>query len=134
MMRVFIFMNEVGAGEMRRAKEGETLDQYVDETLLDEVLMESMTYGRLIPDDEYEPEPVRPYSISVDELDWEFHGESGTPPRFISGFADDEYILSWFEAEVPDWTRFEYNGGCHRDLNGYCGMGGAGYVELMEEV
>lgn len=131
-MRVFMFMEETGGGVMRRAKEGETLEDYLNETLLNEGLIESMTHGRTIPDDDYEPEPISPRPMDEEDLEPYAAADDAILPEYIAGYSEDEYILMWFEAEVPDWTRYVYNGGCRRDLGGYCGMGGAGYIELED--
>lgn len=136
-MRVLIFSDETGGGWMRRAQPAESLADFIRECQADEGRMDSMTYGRWLPDPDdpdWERIPCDPQPRDAAELTEAFGGYAADndDPRLtvLEAAEDGEYVLMWILAEVPDWTRYIYNGGCHRDLERYCGIGGSGYIAL----
>lgn len=152
-MRVFYIDEETGSGRGRRAKEGETLKDFVLDTFKDEDLIRAM--ANRWPDEEDEEDPwhefrpetwfeLKPGSIA-DHIDgWEqsmLDNPSIRTPKVLNVIEDtrlddDDWPSStvmWVEAEVPDDTRYIWYGGCTPTLEGWCGMGGSGFIEIEEE-
>ena len=134
-MQVFIVQNEVESGWMRPALSGETLDEFIKETVGDREAWDSLTYGRGWADSEafdgrdtldgltavYDPQPIEEGDMESANI------------KYLEGKNDDDLIIMWHRAEVPDDTKFIWYGEAHVDLDGWCGMGGNGYIEMVEE-
>lgn len=121
-MRVFVIQAEAGNGFMRPAKEGESLSDFVAETITDKESLNDLTYGQLEPDEDdpdYVPDPMDPQP-------------SDEPEGAQEAFYDDNYCICWYAMEVPDDTRYIVSGAPTINLDGYVGISGEGYVEMEE--
>lgn len=141
---VFIVTDETGGGIMREAKLGETLEDFVKWTTEQPLLWADLTHGRSEPEAEggeglayrdlnlstYGGDETRQYGEDLARFAAQYNA---TPVRYDRVMVDDELALVWTKAEVPDWTKYVYFGGCHQSLGGWNGMGGNGYVSYYDE-
>lgn len=153
-MRIFWIDDETGSGTMRRAKEGETLMDFVRETFKDEDLIRSMAHrwpDEEDPEDEWrefkpeewfselKPDDVEPYQQGWDDSRGD-NPNGFRAPKILGVMRDARdpwdtgLTAMWVEAEVPCDTRYIYETrGAATDLDDYCGMGGGGYIKIEEE-
>lgn len=126
---IFFIEDETGAGRGRLCSPGENLWDFVSGTMADGPLMSAMTHGRTDPDPDdpsLAPAVPDPYLVPSHAA-W---ADRGRDDKVIKEYRDEELCLSWVHARVPVGTRYLFDGRCERDLDGYCGIGGGGYVTI----
>lgn len=132
MIEVFIIQDEVEGGWMRPVKPGETLNDFIKETVQNREGWDSITHARgwEEADEEIEDDLTKLTAV-YNPVPYDDEWES-TNIEHIESMSDEDLIILWSRARVPDDTKFIWYGDAHPDLDGWCGMGGNGYIEMIE--